>query len=175
MEPALPESWVPDEYLMALGRLAIEWASLEQFIDGLCVVAFNQLGGRQQLNEPLPRSFGRKVRFLRKAFTKLAALSRWKKEALALLTSLPVLSAQRHRLIHAAPYAWDEGGNVSLVKFRYEETDFYTDRSQASAAEIETLRKKIRTQSGRWMPICNGVLRVVFPNYFEKADGKFAR
>jgi len=149
------------------------WAFLENFLDGMCVIAFNYADGKTALpRDPLPTAFRRKVEYLRKGFRRLPKLAPWRAEMIATLAPLTSMAVERHRLLHSMPSRWSADGVVSLIKWEYGTADFSSSRSISSAQEINTFTEKVRSILGPAMPACNAICRAFFPDYFQKADSE---
>jgi hypothetical protein len=83
----------------AIGFVEVNWALFEQSLDFIVITAFQDLGG-SALDKELPRSYSRKAKFLRKAFSKVAVLNPLKAEATEILSRSDELSTKRHDLMH---------------------------------------------------------------------------
>lgn len=92
----------PDDFqslCAAIGFVEVNWALFEQSLDFIVLTAHQDLGGNT-IEKQLPRSYSRKVEFLKKAFSKIALLSPLKKEATEILSRGDHISKTRHDLMH---------------------------------------------------------------------------
>lgn len=83
----------------AIGFVEVNWALFEQSLDGIVLTAYRDFGGAA-LDKELPRAYSRKVKFLKKAFSKIAVLNPLKPEASEILRHSDELSKTRHDLTH---------------------------------------------------------------------------
>lgn len=83
----------------AIGFVEVNWALFEQSLDFIVLVAHGDLGGNV-IEKELPRSYSRKVTFLKKAFSKIVVLNPLKTEAAEILCRGDKLSKTRHDLMH---------------------------------------------------------------------------
>jgi hypothetical protein len=92
---------------MAVGFVVLNWAIIEQQMDNWVNIAFRNCGGSSLKDvDGIPRSFDRKMKFLRKSFKKLPALAPFSTEGLALIERASAISTERNNLVH--------GGIVSM-------------------------------------------------------------
>ncbi|MEW6647330.1 MAG: hypothetical protein AB1450_09045 [Pseudomonadota bacterium] len=83
----------------AIGFVEVNWALFEQSLDLIVLAAHRDLGGAT-FEKEIPRSYSRKVNFLKKAFSKISVLVPLKREAIELLDISCKLSKMRHDLTH---------------------------------------------------------------------------
>lgn len=83
----------------AIGFVEVNWALFEQSLDCIVLTAYRDLGGNA-IQKDLPRSYSSKVKFLKKAFSKVAVLNPLKVEATEILNRSDELSKTRHDLMH---------------------------------------------------------------------------
>lgn len=83
----------------AIGFVEVNWALFEQSLDFIVLTAYRDLGGAV-LEKELPRSYSRKVKFLKKAFSRVPYLNPLKGEAIEILNRGDELSKTRHDLMH---------------------------------------------------------------------------
>ena len=91
-----------DGYCFALGYIQTNWAQMEQMFDSWIAMIYHNIGGRDMVDNRLPRSFGKKIEFLRKAFKKIRLLNEYAGKAIPLLNRAKALSRQRNDLTHGA-------------------------------------------------------------------------
>lgn len=110
MDKPKPNYQTPeDEFLFAsIGRLTISWAVLELGIDVLIIAIHGQLGGTE-IEAERPWALKRKLKYLRKCFSKLAVLSPYTKEALTLFDEIATASYMRHDIVHGVATHHPEG------------------------------------------------------------------
>jgi hypothetical protein len=117
-------------YARAIGYLTMGWATLEICLDFAIAIAFQRCGGNA-LEPEIPRSFSRKVTFLRKSFQQLESLREFETQGIALLDRASELSDTRHTVVHGAISAV-EGAVIKLHRI------FYSPQShRAERANIE--------------------------------------
>lgn len=86
-----------------IGFVVVNWALAEQSLDHLVETIYAQCGGEcggESFDKEIPRSFDRKVKFLRKAFRKSAPLQVFAEDGNKLLNRMVPLSKKRHDLVH---------------------------------------------------------------------------
>lgn len=83
----------------AIGFVEVNWALFEQSLDFIVLTAHKDLGG-SVIEPELPRSYSRKVKFLRRAFSKITVLTPLKSESTEILDRSCELSKARHDLTH---------------------------------------------------------------------------
>jgi hypothetical protein len=89
----------PVELQTALGRLVMCWAPLELMLDGICATLFHRFAEGAYERE-LPRSFNRKVTYVRRCLTGLPLLRPLRGTAAPVLDAIQALADDRHWLIH---------------------------------------------------------------------------
>ncbi len=89
----------PIELQTALGRLVMCWAPLEAMLDGVCATIFHGFQG-DTVQPELPRSFKRKIIFVRQCSSKLPRLRPLAASIGPVLDAASLLAEDRHWLIH---------------------------------------------------------------------------
>jgi hypothetical protein len=106
------------QYHRLLGMLTHVWAGIELGLDAYIGLIYYRLGGIPTVSRKLPRTFERKIAYLRDAFDKLTPLARYKQDGLSILDKIEALGLDRHMLIHGvAIQAIDAEMRVELTKF----------------------------------------------------------
>jgi hypothetical protein len=105
------------EYFEALGRFTFSWPYAETGLDLCGLVIFQGFGGKTIENE-LPRSLGRKIKYLTKAFKTLPLLFPFSDEALPLMAHLSALKETRHDLIHGIHYGSVFGSEQNVTRIQ---------------------------------------------------------
>jgi hypothetical protein len=136
-------------YCMAIGYITQNWAMLEQNIDMWVAMIYHGIGGRKNIDPQLPRSFDRKVRFLRKAFNVMVPLKGLAAEVTPLLDNAKKLSLRRNDLVHGAITRLEPvDGKWQLTIFDYEspkdKTHWHVMRDVTfSPAEFSSLEREL--------------------------------
>jgi hypothetical protein len=98
-------------FCSAIGFIEVNWAFAEQQLDHWAQLCFVTLGGSNDEGE-MPRSFSRKIKFLRKSFKNIPALAPYKERALEILGRADKLSETRHDATHAVITSMDDVDGV---------------------------------------------------------------
>lgn len=103
--PHFPETGDPDaSFYTALGFMTATWAFVELYLD-LAIALIHGAAGGDTVERAIPRTFARKVSFLKKCFARTSILSGQKKDADALLVRAKELAHHRHFLSHGVALA----------------------------------------------------------------------
>jgi hypothetical protein len=87
-------------FCAAIGWVEINWAMMESQLDRWTQLIYLGLDGKAFAKQ-IPMGFARKSQFLRKSFTKIQRLSKFKPRALDILNRADSLAGTRHDLTHA--------------------------------------------------------------------------
>jgi hypothetical protein len=102
-----------------IGFVVVNWALAEQSLDFTVQVIYEECAGKD-LEKDLPRSFQRKVKFLRKAFQSRAALQVYAEDGNKLLDRMVSLAGQRHDLVHGVVVSTEAvNGSFPIDKLDY--------------------------------------------------------
>jgi hypothetical protein len=120
MRPVIIETQIPDSAVeplcAAVGHVVVNWALVEIGIDQW-IAAIYRAGGDKRPDWRAPATLDRKIKFLRRCFSRFAGRSPLADEALALLDRAESLRITRHILVHGvlADYT-PASGAFSFVK-----------------------------------------------------------
>jgi hypothetical protein len=104
-----------EEFFGAIGRLTISWAHIETGIDFIVAVVYHDLGGDEI--EEKPWSLARKLKFLRKCFSKFPALEPLREVGFPLFTEIADALEMRQNIIHGFVLDHPEGsGEATMVR-----------------------------------------------------------
>ena len=107
----------------AIGFVEVNWALFEQSLDHMVITIHRDLGGATFVNE-LPRSYSNKVKFLRKAFSRIPSLQSLKDNAKQVLEKSKELSKHRHDLTHGVVTHTElKDGRYNFSKIDYSGTE----------------------------------------------------
>ena len=85
----------------AIGGVVLAWGSAEASLNICVAVIFRAAGGKHHADKnEIPVALGRKLRFLRLCFRKIAALAELENDGLVLCDRIGVLAGKRNDLIH---------------------------------------------------------------------------
>jgi hypothetical protein len=102
-----------------IGFVVVNWALAEQSLDFTVETIYSKCAGNT-LEKQLPRSFQRKVKFLRKAFRTSAALQVYAKDGNKLLDRMEPIAQQRHDLVHGVVVSIESvNGRFPIDKLDY--------------------------------------------------------
>jgi hypothetical protein len=87
-------------FFETIGRMSAYFSPLEAFLDISCMFAFNHLGGDRH-EKAIPRSFSKKLGFLRKLVPKIALDEIDRATARKLLDDFEEASGRRNEILHA--------------------------------------------------------------------------
>jgi hypothetical protein len=88
-----------DAFFAAVGRLALAWGMIDSCLEVLCLVIFNDFGGRG-IERELPWSLSRKIKFLRRCFAHIEIFKGGANAAVPLLDRASEGVQVRHDIIH---------------------------------------------------------------------------
>jgi len=104
----------------AIGFVVVNWALAEQSLDFMVETIYNKCAGNT-IEEQLPHSFQRKVKFLRKAFRTRVALQIYAEDGNKLLNCMVPLAQQRHDLVHGVVVSIESvNGRFPIDKLDYQ-------------------------------------------------------
>lgn len=115
---ANPDLLPPEEVMPSLfaniGMIVLNWNFAENNLDAWTALAYGGCGG-SAIEKEIPRQFGRKVAFLRKAFNRLDPLKPFAAEALPYVERAKVLSDVRHYVAHGVLQGFDAADNETFI------------------------------------------------------------
>jgi hypothetical protein len=86
-----------------IGFVVVHWSLIEQQLDNLVNVCFNNCGGKEfQKGSGVPRSLKPKIVFVKRCLKVRAILAPFRNEGISLLSRISLGSTKRHDLIHGA-------------------------------------------------------------------------
>src|SRR5947207_15346437 len=104
-----------EEFFAAIGRLAISWSHIDTGLDFMIAVIYHNLGGHEI--EEKPWSLSRKLKFLRKCFSRFESLARLKEICYPLLDEIAAASDMRQKIIHGFIISHQEGtGEATMIQ-----------------------------------------------------------
>ncbi|MEO7860996.1 MAG: hypothetical protein ABIU05_11215 [Nitrospirales bacterium] len=107
----------------AIGFVVVNWALAEQSLDFTVETIYAKCAGNT-IEKQFPRSFQRKVKFLRKAFSKRVALQVYAAERNKLLDRMEPLAQQRHDWVHGVIVSIESvNGRFPIDKLAYGEKE----------------------------------------------------
>jgi hypothetical protein len=89
-----------DALYLGIGRITAEWGAIDFCLDALVDIIDRHFGAPDTAFD-FPRSLRQKVRFVRAAFNRIAALRAVADDGKSLLRRISALSHKRHRVAHA--------------------------------------------------------------------------
>jgi len=117
---------------MTVGHMVIMWALAEHALDQCIAVVFHACGGKH-IDDRIPVSLKRKVKFLRRAFNQLPLLVPRREGALKLLARVTEIAPRRNELVHGA--LTNVIANDS--KFRFAALDYTPHLHRVRAVELD--------------------------------------
>lgn len=132
-----------------IGILAMEWAHMEFVVDGLISIFHDFFFGKE-VEIHKPRSFKRKIRYMRACFTKLETMM-WASPYLPILEEMEDISEIRNWFIHGVLIEANDDQTIKFIRHNYDtrpvgveyKTVLYSDIYNA-AVEIRRLDKIVR-------------------------------
>jgi hypothetical protein len=112
-ELSVPESIMPALFANA-GMIVMNWAFVENSLDYWTAIAFHDHNG-STIEPELPRQFGRKITFLRKAFRRLPGLHQFQDEAIGFLDRARHHSNVRHYIVHGVLSGFDAADDETFI------------------------------------------------------------
>jgi hypothetical protein len=127
------------KYYQALGLATSAWAALEIVLNRSILIIFAHYGGASVDKAP-PQGMKEIVKFLRKAFEKIEALSPFKEQGLLITQEVESLVTKRHTLIHGVALADAVlAGSALIQKFKFEKSSrkgHVSSETKITTAEI---------------------------------------
>jgi hypothetical protein len=144
-----------DHFYHAVGRLTIAWAYLETGLDMAMAVIHHQLGGSGAIEPMMPYALQRKIRYLRKAFTKIPELAQWKDEFLAIADEITAASDKRHDLIHGyvQQHPSQSDATAKMVRFLRDEDMLVAKPFDANDESVSAEVIRVTALSDRYLNI----------------------
>lgn len=102
-------------FCSTIGFVEVTWSMMEQNFDHWVQLIFRKLNGVAIENEP-PRTFGNKVKFLRKSFNNIQELQKFKDDAINILDCANSIVDIRHNLTHAVINSMKSDNGRYLLK-----------------------------------------------------------
>lgn len=147
-------------YYEPLGLATVQWAAVEQTLDVLIHLIFTHHRGNE-IEAVVPVSLKRKIKYLRKAFRKIEALSQHKDAALPYFDRVIALSESRHDLVHGfSSQALGAMGPIQIQRIIYQETGHAILMKTITLDDIMGLITDSRTLFGDLMSL---TMRVAAP------------
>lgn len=132
----------------AIGFVVVNWALAEQSLDFTVDTIYNKCAGNT-FEKQLPRSFQRKVEFLRKAFRTSVALQVYAEEGNKLLDRMEPLAQQRHDLVHGVVVSIDSvNGKFPIDKLDYKAQEYIMRRIEFDPTTFDDLTQKLLDLGG---------------------------
>jgi hypothetical protein len=119
----------------AIGELCVSWAIGEQSLDSWVLRIFQRAGGHH-LEDELPRSFSRKIGFLRRCFRLLEPLQPYAERAAPIMDLAVALADHRNYLVHGAIRGETTDGKIRFCRVEYEKTDQRVTERVYSVLEV---------------------------------------
>jgi len=127
----------------AIGFVVVNWALAEQSLDFTVETIYSKCAGNT-IEKQLPRSFKRKVKFLRKAFLTSVALQVYAEEGTKLLDRMVPLAQQRHDLVHGVIVSIESvNGRFPIDKLDYQAQEHIMRRIEFDPNNFDVLIEKL--------------------------------
>ena len=157
---------IPIALYVVVGRIVVSWAYLEMAVDQCVIIAHKGCGGNN-IEQDIPKTLKQKIKFLKKSFSELKSLSKFKDEGLALTSRVADFAEERHRLAHGAFVGIDPKiGSYKFVKLDYNKTTFKALTSRRTFLELDQIGKQILDLSAEYAAISNR-MALNFPKSVE--------
>lgn len=127
----------------AIGFVVVNWALAEQSLDFTVETIYNKCAGNT-FEKQLPRSFQRKVKFLRKAFRTSVALHVYAEDGNKLLDRMVPLAQQRHDLVHGVVVSIETvNGRFPIDKLDYQAQEHIMRRIEFDPNTFDGLTQEL--------------------------------
>jgi HAMP domain-containing protein len=128
---------VDDSFFIAVGKITIAWALIETPLDAIVAIIFTRTGAKDFERE-IPRAFEKKARFVKRAASQCAELSKYSIAIVDLAARARALSDARHRLIHGVVdnFTPVEGDTILIHKITYAPQEHRVETHRTSLSEI---------------------------------------
>ncbi len=127
----------------AIGFVVVNWALAEQSLDFTVETIYSKCAGNT-IEKQLPRSFQRKVKFLRKAFSTSVALHVYAKDGNKLLDRMEPLAQQRHDLVHGVVVSIESvNGRFPIDKLDYKAQEHIMRRIEFDPKAYDSLVQEL--------------------------------
>jgi hypothetical protein len=140
-----------DELLFAsIGRLTISWALLESSLDGIITIIHHRVGGKT-IESEMPWMLKRKVKYIRKCFSRLDLLKPYSEPVPQLMTDIIEASEMRKNMIHGVATEMPEGtAQLKMVRLVrggefYEQKHFEVTARDILVSAVEANRLGARS------------------------------
>jgi len=132
-----------EAFFGAIGRLTISYAYLELFVDSV-VSVIHHSGGSTHIEREMPRSFKRKIAYLRK-FTNKAPINELAREGYRVhLRALNHASEKRHDVIHGVVTEHAErSGKATFVRVMHERGKTHKREVELTTTDIMKIAREI--------------------------------
>jgi hypothetical protein len=98
-----------DAFFAAVGRLALGWGMIDSCLEVMCLIIFNDFGGRK-IEDEIPWSLSRKIKFLRRCFSTIELFKPVAPILLPLLVKAAAGMEKRHDVVHGVLLSSPEPG-----------------------------------------------------------------
>jgi hypothetical protein len=124
---------------LTIGFVVVNWALAEQSLDFTVETIYSKCAGNSMEKE-LPRSFQKKVKFLRKAFRTSVALQTYADDGNRLLDRMEALATRRHDLVHGVVVSIESvNGTFPIDKLDYKSQQHVMRRLDFDTKAIDGL------------------------------------
>jgi hypothetical protein len=157
-----------DEMLFAsIGRLTISWAIIEGSLDVIVSIIHHRIGGKA-IEPEMPWALKRKLKYIRRCFSKIEALKSFADPVPNLMTDILSASEMRQNIIHGVATHHPQGASTIKMTRLIRGGEFYF-RKNFQVTTIEILQAAVAANklSARILAVYN-VLLAKFPP--EKRD-----
>jgi hypothetical protein len=165
-----------DEFLFgSIGRLTISWALLEAGLDGIITIIHHRVGGKT-IEADMPWMLKRKIKYIRKCFSRLDPLKPYSTDVPSLLDEILNASEMRQNIIHGVAMDHPEGATtLKMAKLIrggefYEAHHFEVSSTEILASAVAALR--LSTRVGALAKVMIAAFGV---DKFQQTTGKFTR
>ena len=148
-----------DEFLFSsIGRLTISWAILESTLDGLITIIHHRVGGKT-IEPDMPWALKRKLKYIRKCFSRLKPLEPFAAPIPALVDEILTASEMRQNIIHGVATDHPEGATTLKMTRLVRGGEFYEQhRFEVSAVEILLAAVEANKLCGRAFSVAKGLI-----------------
>ena len=151
----------------AIGHMVLSWASVEACLDYNTAIIFQAAGGKH-LDDQIPQALGRKLKFLRRCFSRLPMLEPFADEAHLYFEEAKRLSNTRNLVVHGVASKYDNTNKC----FQFTMFELVDGRTMHKANQLWVPVRKILDEaidcqelSRRLINFTNRLLQAIMPQY----------
>jgi hypothetical protein len=165
-----------DELLFAsIGRLTISWALLESCLDGIITIIHHRVGGKT-VESDMPWMLKRKVKYIRKCFSRLDALKPYLEPVPQLMTDIIAASEMRQNIIHGVAIEMPEGTAQLKIARLIRGGEFYEQKHfEIPAKDILESAVEASRLGARSITLARALIAAFGIDKFEQSFGEFPR